>query len=273
MNQGRPETMAAPTLPATICAPGLTQQEQATLKTALAFVVLRNRAKKRKIGRLDFCRNVLAPSLPSAPICDTSHVQNMLQIALSAAAPSTEGVIYVHISSTPSSTCASTDTRSMHNARLEGVASHMARHLQHANDRFLWDWMEQCMLNHDIRSVCQIWHCMAETETLSLRFMAGIGQLIQKTEQDEVALQNADEVVVNLLFLLEALVSMRIQKKSSNDVLQELLSSVDQRLTLPIPVEELPAFAVSAKGCNLTAHSKVLLHLALYDLTLQLTNN
>ena len=254
----------------------LSTEEQATLKTALAFVVLRNckRLKTTHESQLSFCRNLLPIEATFAWSCDTDHITSMLKIALSAAAPlhHTEDVIYVTV------TVNAAGNASEENGRLASVASHMARHLERSDETWLLSWIAECTLEQDIKSICSLWHCMALSSTsMTVRLLKGIGQLVDKIYNDQVVVTSdadadADVMVVNLLLLLEALVSMRLETISPSQVTKELLAAVDQKLTLPIRVEEMPAYLQSSRTSgNLSAPSKILLHLALYDLTVKLT--
>jgi len=105
--------------------------------------------------------------------------------------------------------------------------------------------------------------------------MKAIGGLIGKIYDDEIIINgnsDSDTIMVNLLFLLEALVAVRCgQANSSEQIREELLAATDQKLTIPIAVQEMPIFVQKqSKSQNLSAPSKILTHLALYDLTLKL---
>jgi hypothetical protein len=94
-----------------------------------------------------------------------------------------------------------------------------------------------------------------------------VSQLLQQIYHDQVMVTccDSDTLVVNLVFLLEALLSMHPTS------LNEFWQIMDQTLTLP--VENMPAFVHShGNSKNLSAPSKMLLHLALYNLTLELTS-
>jgi hypothetical protein len=273
----------------------LTKEEQATLKTALAFVVLRNRNKKRKATtqqqEFSFCRNLLLTrttvneAAPALLLCDKSHIASMLQMALAAAAPlcSSTSQVYTHATTTTT-------------GRLTSLGSHLARHLTSSNaaapdqqQEWIMQWIQEATLlpqNHyTICTICCVWHCIAASgnNNIELILLQGIGQLIGKIYHNQVSIidstNNADSVVVNLLLLLEALISMRLEA-THNDaslVLKNLVDALqDPTLTLPIAVEDMPLFCheqqqSSNNSNNLSVPSKILLHLSLYDLTLKLT--
>lgn len=206
-------------------------------------------------------------------------------------------------------------------ARLTSIASHMARHLEQSDELWLLEWITTSTLQHETKSICSIWHCLAQqsspilgksssktTNNLILILIKAIGQLINKIYHDQVivTIGDADTLVVNLLLLLEALLSMRLDRiaasgdsmhscsvyntNNSSDsgsictvmheqLLQVLLEALDPKLTLFIPIQEMPAYLQSNNTIsspapnnktNLSAPSKILLHLALYDLILKL---
>ena len=237
----------------------LTKEEQATLKTALAFCVLRQAARKTCTSpEISFCRNLLNSSRPLEAICDNQgHVQHMLPLALAVAEP-VYGKHTVYSMASPQT-------------RLQAIASNMARHLggsfeNHAADWVL-AWMQTSTLNHPIQPICALWHSMAqESPTTVPILLRMVSQLLRQIYHDQVVVTcDSDTLVVNLVFLLEALLSMH------PTTLNEFWQIMDQTLTLP--VENMPAFVHShGNSKNLSAPSKMLLHLALYNLTLELTN-
>jgi hypothetical protein len=365
-------TIATTTTSANCC---LTREEQSMLKTALAFVVLRNNRKRqlqntRRIDDVDsilpFCRNLLpiqstistapiksaigpTPQLPpgtAAVSCDKDHVQRMLAIALSAA-----NSLHIHHETTGKRRppTGKTNTHAAEhdpsprlvplqvpaavvhhevvyvtaqaterdNARLTSIALHLARHLEESDELWLLDWITTTTLQHETKSICSVWHYLAQqsapggksspraTNNLILILIKAIGQLINKIYHDQVlvTIGDADTLVVNLLLLLEALLSMRLEGIATNpiidsmdttyntdnssticimmqeQVLQVLLDALDPKLTLFIPIQEMPAYLQAnntiassppRNQSNLSAPSKVLLHLALYDMILKL---
>jgi hypothetical protein len=330
--------MTTPT-PTTISC--LTQEEQATLKTALAFVVLRNRnknnnnnKKKRKAAAsssastaddsFSFCRNLLSITRTTTVnqketlLSDKSHIVSMMQMSLAAAVaasststctmnppPKGAGAVYTHATITP---------------RLMSLGSHLARHLtstttkttttlDQQQDCWTMQWIEETTLaqstSTNICNICCVWHCIAASGG-ELILLQGIGQLLGKIYHDQVQIitnataaldysnDAADVVVVNLLLLLEALISMRLevvtttqQQQQHHDnnhqvVLKNLVDALPSALTLPIAVEDMALFcheqstsstagSSSSNNNRLSAPSKILLHLSLYDLTLKLT--
>jgi len=269
-----------------------TKEEQATLKAALAFVVLRNDRKKRKMLELNagivdnsktektsipFCRNILLPtdSPPFSSLCNIHHVEQMLQVVLASIHPTLYHGKKSDVFLIP--TCGKKAELNT-NDRLESIASNMGYHLIAMDPYELRTWVEKSTLEHDLTSICTIWLCIAQKSmdtNLVLNLMNAIGGLITKIYHDEIIINtnsNSDAMMVNLLFLIEAFVALRHQSNSSHKVLQELLSVIDQKLTLPISVKEIPSFVQQQnKAKNLSAPSKILTHLALYDLTLKLT--
>jgi len=294
----------------------LTREERATLKSALAFVVLRNNYKRRKStvasmimaeneedkkrdsgknivtknnSMIPFCRNILLPSTTFMPnislSCNMYHMERMLQVALAAVPP-----IMLH--GQRSTVFLTSTSQASMSDRVENIASHMVQHFLGCSicqEDSLAKWFEECTLKHEITSICNFWLCMArtnETGDFSLTIMNIICGLIRKIYHDEIMInsdtyykKSPDTIIVNLLFLIEALIALRCgsdgNDHKSEQVLQEFLAAIeDQGLTLPVPVREMPLFVQqqqSVSVINLSPPSKILLHLALYDLTLKLT--
>lgn len=291
----------------------LSSEEQATLKTALAFVVLRNRHSQRKRQKAlpsepeshsivpPFCRNLLQitslqnGTIPGSnlvttslsSICDKEHVEQMLKIALSAVA--TAPSIHVQRDAATAARRATViDTNADYgdNARFSSVAAHMARQLLHSDLDWLLTWFSDRTLQYETRSICTLWHCMAQTKSLPsnempARLIQAVCRLLDNIYHDRVIVavtdtnQNADAdtLVVNLLLLLEAFLSMRLQAAiPSKQLLKELLDALDHNMTLFIPVKEMPAYLqANIASRNLSPSSRIMLHLALYDLIVKLT--
>jgi hypothetical protein len=269
----------------------LSNAEQATLKTALAFVVLRNRQKQRKRQKIlppadkcdsivpPFCRNLLQTvSAPLPSPCDKEHIEHMLKIALSA------------ITTTAKSSVIDINTNYCDNARFSSVAEHMARHLLQSDRDWLYSWFADCTMQYETNSICSLWHCMAQSSSssssmspndMTARLIQAAGRLIDNIYHDRVIVPvndtypqaDIDTLVVNLLLLLEAFLSMRLEAAiPPKQLVKELLDALDHKLTLFIPVKEMPYYLqANTTSRNLSPSSKIMLHLALYDLTVKLT--
>jgi len=288
-----------------------TRDEEATLKSALAFVVLRNNYKKRKLSPfpsrimaenedkntrnsnvltnhdIPFCRDILFPStkFPNVSIpYNIHHMEQMIRVALSAIPPT---ILHGQKSTV---FLISTIQTSMDD-RVESIASHIVHHILGCSgneEEELTSWFEKWTMSNEITSICTFWLCMAQSnKDFCLRMINIICGLIKKIYFDEIAIddikdtndRSADVITVNLLCLIEALIAFRCSGEgsdcSSEKVLQEFLTSIqDQQLTLPIPVHQMPSFLHQQQAVpktNLSPPSKILLRLALYDLTLKLT--
>ncbi|KAI2505955.1 hypothetical protein MHU86_8455 [Fragilaria crotonensis] len=242
----------------------LSNEEQATLKTALAFVVLRNRQNHRKRQKIvpsasacdsivpPFCRNLLqTASVPLSSTCDKEHVDQMLKIALSAMTKATKSSV-IDINANYND-----------NARFSSIAAHIARHLLHSDQDWLHIIIVDVTKRHD-----------------STTYQA-VGRLIDNIYHDRVVVPvtdtnpngDIDTLVVNLLLLLEAFLSIRLEAASPpKQLVKELLEALDHKLTLFVPVQEMPSFVqANTASRNLSPPSKIMLRLALYDLTVKLT--
>ena len=116
---------------------------------------------------------------------------------------------------------------------------------------------------------------------MTARLIQAAGRLIDNIYHDRVILPvndtypqaDIDTLVVNLLLLLEAFLSMRLEAAiPPKQLVKELLDALDHKLTLFIPVKEMPYYLqANTTSRNLSPSSKIMLHLALYDLTVKLT--
>ncbi|KAI2494006.1 hypothetical protein MHU86_20537 [Fragilaria crotonensis] len=266
----------------------LSNEEQATLKTALAFVVLRNRQNHRKRQKIvpsasacdsivpPFCRNLLqTASVPLSSTCDKEHVDQMLKIALSAMTKATKSSV-IDINANYND-----------NARFSSIAAHIARHLLHSDQDWLHSWFSDRTLQYETKTICSLWHCMAQSSSstspndMTARLIQAVGRLIDNIYHDRVVVPvtdtnpngDIDTLVVNLLLLLEAFLSIRLEAASPpKQLVKELLEALDHKLTLFVPVQEMPSFVqANTASRNLSPPSKIMLRLALYDLTVKLT--
>ena len=116
---------------------------------------------------------------------------------------------------------------------------------------------------------------------MTARLIQAAGRLIDNIYHDRVIVPvndtnpqaDIDTLVVNLLLLLEAFLSMRLEAAiPPKQLVKELLDALDHKLTLFIPVKEMPYYLqANTTSRNLSPSSKIMLHLALYDLTVKLT--
>ena len=286
----------------------LSSEEQATLKTALAFVVLRNRRNQHKRQKTlpsepasestvpPFCRNLLqiqsnSISTPISSNCDKQHLEQMLKIALSAiaTAPSSLGTRNAS-TSTASVAVIDVNTDYRDNPRFSSVAAHMARQLIHADHDWLLSWFADRTLELETKAICSLWHCMAQAKPfpssdMPARLIQAVGRLLHDIYHDRVIVPvtdtrqaadadaDTDTLVVNLLLLLEAFLFIRLEAAiPPAQLVKDLLDALDHKLTLFIPVKEIPAYLqANIASRNLSPSSKIMLHLALYDLTVKLT--
>lgn len=116
---------------------------------------------------------------------------------------------------------------------------------------------------------------------MTARLIQAVGRLIDNIYHDRVVVPvtdtnptgDIDTLVVNLLLLLEAFLSIRLEAAiPPKQLVKELLEALDHKLTFFVPVQEMPSFVqANTASRNLSPPSKIMLRLALYDLTVKLT--
>lgn len=251
--------------------------DECCLKTALAFCVLRQRKKlKAHDTKLPFCRNLLSPKLSSTGSTATavrSHLDTMLKVGVATAQSlyNVHETIYDMLPSTHNSS--SVD-------RLHGVASHLATQLlsfPHGNHDWIPPWIEDSLVQHNALAVCSVWHYVTSAEPLfSDVLIAAIGTAMVKIYLDEVVpFGDADVLVVNLLYLLEATIVLKLNSCSittAHEVLELVSLAIGSELSLPVPMHAMASFFTKNNGTNLSAPSKLLLRLGLYDLMVKLSH-
>lgn len=251
--------------------------DECCLKTALAFCVLRQRKKlKAHDAKLPFCRNLLSSKLSSSGSTATAgrpHVDSMLKVGVATAQSLYNGheTIYhmlpvIHNSSSMD--------------RLHGIASHLATQLlsfAHENHDWIPPWIEGSLVQHNALAICSVWHFVASVEPLfSDILIAAIGTALVKIYLDEVIpFGDADVLVVNLLYLLETTIVLKLNSCSSttaHEVLELVSLAIGPELSLPVPMNAMASFFTKNNGTNLSAPSKLLLRLGLYDLMVKLSH-
>jgi hypothetical protein len=256
------------------------KEEQSILKTALAFVVLRqNKGRKRSTtSDLPYCRNLL--SLPPSSIrsdhdvasWNLDHMNHMVTIGMGIATSlfqKKEDGVYCDL------VVGST------NETLDSIASHLACYIlrQKGTDwEWFFSWIFNTTLANDIKAICLLWQTMAQSSNdIVSPLLQGILKLLNSIYHDIIIMSSqceVDGIVVNLIVLIEALMSLNLKFGTKPSyILKELYDSIDHTLTLFVPIPEMPRFLQTNSGSqNLTAQSKILVRLALYDLTMKLSS-
>lgn len=233
----------------------MSREDEATIKTALAVVVLQNKHRQNDdavpptlLGNL---RNI-SSKLPSSQTFDGSHLRSMFQIA----------------TSTASNVLNNGDDSSKHQARgtLQGICQHLAMQLVGDTTTATQEWIKETISSPStIAAVSTVWHYILQVQpVIGGRLLQAVGQTLQElyASSDSNNQHSIAVHMVKLVELAEASVSVRLSTTNPTDLLQEFTQALGSELCLPIPTRDLAYFWLK----NGNPGNKVMLRFCLYDL-------
>lgn len=124
---------------------------------------------------------------------------------------------------------------------------------------------------------CLVWNQILahDPTTMAPILIQAIGNTLQSIYYDRVETRpdTADDLVVNLAVLLERVLCVRIEQENAVYVVAETTAALGPDLSSPVSIGDMPSFLMQhTTSRNLTAASKMLLRLTLYDLIVRLSS-
>ena len=243
----------------------LSRDEECCLKTALAFVILRNRLEndEKNLDPPAFVRGLMSCKIPTLPVDQTSHMDKMMQVAVSTALPLCQKLTNAVDSADASAAGSSAHAAST--ATLDGIATHLALQLCDSSSDTK-EWIQASLQSSsDILATCTVWHRILMAEpSIGANLLPAIGRVLQSIyNEEEPRVDDPSVWMVNLLELVEASISMRLDETNAQQLLLELSQAMGPELCLPVPVQDMAYFVLQEKR---SGGRNMLLRFGLYGL-------
>lgn len=260
----------------------MSREDEACLKTALAFTVLRNKLCERNEAEEEDQQHQEPPPFVSNLFSNTNNT-NVSTLPLNSTATTTSGnSSHVHLEKmfqvaiVTTITATNNNTENKQQATLNGICQHLALQLLTRNS--MENWIQETLSVKNIVAVCRVWHGILQAQpSLGGSVLVAVGRVLQHLYKSTTTISSSNVAIkmVQLVQLAQASICLRLFNNIATPqvLLQELSNSMGSTLCLPIASKDLAYFVLQQhKSGNSTPGNQILLRCCIYDLMEKLSS-